>query len=185
MVTIRPYAREDIPLHFAAVSESKTELGSWMPWCHPGYALEDSRKWIDSQLIAFSEGAEYGFAIVDGENRFLGGCGLNHLERSDLRANLGYWVRSSARGRGVATTAATLLAEWAFSTTPFCRLEVIAALGNRASQRVAEKIGAQREGVLRSRLQLHGQPHDAVIYSLIRPSSSHLSSFAGSPRPVS
>jgi len=171
-VAIRPYIKEDIPLLFEAVAESMGELGRWMPWCHPGYAIEDSRQWIDAQIVAFPQGTEYAFAIVDAENRFLGGCGLNHLERLNLRANLGYWVRASARGRGVATAAATLLAEWVFSNTPFYRVEIIAAVGNKASQRVAEKIGGQREGVLRSRLQLHGQAHDAVMYSLLRPQLS-------------
>jgi len=41
------------------------------------------------------------------------------------------------------------------------------AVGNAASIRVAEKIGGVREGVLRSRLLLHGEFHDAVLFSVI------------------
>ena len=48
------------------------------------------------------------------------------------------------------------------------RLEIVCALGSEASQRVAEKAGAVREGVLRDRLVLHDRPCDAVMYSLIR-----------------
>jgi len=45
----------------------------------------------------------------------------------------------------------------------------VIAVGNSRSQRVAEKIGATREGVLRSRLVLPSGPSDAVMYSLVRP----------------
>jgi ribosomal-protein-serine acetyltransferase len=43
----------------------------------------------------------------------------------------------------------------------------VAAVGNVHSQRVAEKIGATREGILRNRLTLGGKQVDAVMYSLI------------------
>jgi RimJ/RimL family protein N-acetyltransferase len=41
------------------------------------------------------------------------------------------------------------------------------ATANAASQRVAEKLGATREGVLRNRILIHDQVHDAVMFSLI------------------
>jgi RimJ/RimL family protein N-acetyltransferase len=79
-----------------------------------------------------------------------------------------YWVRSSARGRGVATAAVQRLRNWGFGHTALIRIEVVIAIGNRASLRVAEKAGATREGTLRSRLLLHGTAHDAAMFSFIR-----------------
>src|SRR5690606_27508035 len=105
--------------------------------------------------------------IFDGR-RFLGSCGLNHIDAAVGVANLGYWVRTRATGRGVAPEAAARVVEWAFAHTDLERIETLAAAGNRRSQRVAEKIGATREGVLRRRLAVFGRFHDAVIYSLIR-----------------
>jgi RimJ/RimL family protein N-acetyltransferase len=61
-----------------------------------------------------------------------------------------------------------LAVEWAFANTEIERIEVVAALKNGRSQRVAEKAGALREGIARSRLLLQGQFHDAAIYSFIR-----------------
>ena len=61
-----------------------------------------------------------------------------------------------------------LLVAWAFANTDFCRLEVIASVENVPSQRVAEKAGAVREGVLRSRIKVQDRMHDAVIYSFVR-----------------
>jgi RimJ/RimL family protein N-acetyltransferase len=83
-------------------------------------------------------------------------------------ANLGYWVRSSATGQGVAPVAVRLLANWAFRETEILRLEILAAVGNRRSQRVALKAGAVREGVLRDRLFLRDEPQDAIVFSIVR-----------------
>ena len=70
--------------------------------------------------------------------------------------------------RGVATEAVRQVADFAFGNTDLVRLEIVCAVGNDASQRVAERAGAVREGVLRHRLLLHGQPVDAVMYSVVR-----------------
>ena len=61
-----------------------------------------------------------------------------------------------------------LVAQWAFLHTDLVRLEIIAAVDNVPSQRVAARAGAQREGVLRSRLLVRGQFQDAVVFSLIK-----------------
>ena len=82
--------------------------------------------------------------------------------------NLGYWVRTSAAGRGAATRATRLAARFGFEQLGLHRIEIVAAIDNIGSQRVAEKAGAVREGVLRKRLLIRGKSQDAVLYSLIR-----------------
>jgi RimJ/RimL family protein N-acetyltransferase len=140
----------------------------WLPWCHPQYSLAEAQEWIRSRAPLAGEGREYTFAIVGTGGRLLGGCGLNQINRLHRFANLGYWVRTSATGHGVATDAVRQLADFAFRNTDLVRLEIVCAVGNNASQRVAERAGAVREGALRYRLLLHGQPVDAVLYSLVR-----------------
>jgi RimJ/RimL family protein N-acetyltransferase len=84
------------------------------------------------------------------------------------RANLGYWLRAGAVGRGVTTAAVRQLLRWTFETTDFFRVEIVAAVGNHRSIRVAEKVAARREGIARSRLLVHGERHDTVIFAYLR-----------------
>ena len=84
-------------------------------------------------------------------------------------ANLGYWVRTSATRRGVATRAVRELAGFAFRETDLVRLEIVVAIDNRASLRVAEKSGAIREGTANQRVRLHGRSQDAVVFAILRP----------------
>lgn len=168
-VQIRRYSLDDAPAVVEAVRESIVELRPWMPWCHPGYSLKESRSWLDIQVPSFEKGTVFEFAIVDADGRYLGGCGLNQIEPGNGRANLGYWVRTSAAGRGVATAAASALRNWAFANTDLIRLEILVAAGNVRSLQVAKKVGAVREGTLRSRLILLGVAHDAELFSITRP----------------
>jgi RimJ/RimL family protein N-acetyltransferase len=166
--TLRFYEPADAPLLFDAARESVVDVYPWLPWCHPAYTAGEARAWIERQVHARQHGDELAFAIVDSASRLVGGCGINGINAMHRFANLGYWVRSSAAGRGLAPAAVRQLAAWAFVHTSLIRLEIVVACKNTRSQRVAEKAGAEREGVLRDRLILHGEPHDAVIYSITR-----------------
>lgn len=166
--TVRLYQQGDAEHLHAAAVESVAEVYPWMGWCHPQYSLDEAREWVTAQEQLAEQGLAYEFAIFS-EGRFLGGCGINQINKANRFANLGYWVRASAMGQGVAPSAARLVAEYAFRKTDLIRLEIVCAVGNVRSQRVAEKAGAEREGVLRNRLCLPSGPSDAVMFSLVRP----------------
>jgi RimJ/RimL family protein N-acetyltransferase len=166
-VTIRPYRANDVPALFEAVRESIPDLSQWARWCHPEYAVEETWSWVRHSIDAWIRGIEYNFVVADARQpSVLGGCGLNRILREDGVANLGYWIRSSATGRGVATAAARLAAHFGFEHLHLNRIEILVSVRNQPSQRVAEKTGAQIEGILRRRFVVHGEVHDAACYSL-------------------
>jgi RimJ/RimL family protein N-acetyltransferase len=167
-IRIRPYRLDDATVIWQAVRESMKELQPWMPWCHPGYAIDETRSWLSAQVQAFQHRSAFEFAITTDQGAYLGGCGLNQIDPLNQRANLGYWVRSSAASQGVATAATILTRDWGFANTDLVRIEILVAVGNVASRRVAEKSGAVYEGTLRTRLTVHGKRHDAAMYSFVR-----------------
>lgn len=168
-VNIRPYRLEDASEMTLAALESVAEVAPWMPWCHPSYSPADAAAWIQMTLDGRREGTMYDFAIVDDAGQYLGACGINQINHAMGIANLGYWVRSSATGRGIAPAAVRQLIPWVFQNTSLHRLEIVTAIDNVRSQRVAEKVGAHRDAVLKKRILLRGQPHDAVLFSVLRP----------------
>ncbi len=168
-VVLRPFRAADVDLLHAAVRESMPELTRWLSWCHADYAIEDARAFLDARGGAYERDGECAFAIDERTTgRLLGGTGLNLIDRAALRANLGYWLRTSATGHGFATEAVRLLARWALVDSDFERIEIVAAEGNLASQRVAERAGATRETLARKRLRVHGVQQDAYVFSLVR-----------------
>jgi ribosomal-protein-serine acetyltransferase len=165
-IRIRFYKLDDVNTLYEAARESISNVYQWLPWCHPQYTIEESKKWIADQIQKRQNKLEFEFVILDNNDIFLGGCGLNQIDWDRKSANLGYWVRSSAMGEGVAVKAVQLLSKWGFENTDLARLEIKCAIENVRSQRVAEKAGANKEGIKASSLELHGKKHDAIIYSL-------------------
>ena len=85
----------------------------------------------------------------------------------DGRAGIGYWLAPEARGRGVATRSVRLVAPWAFEELRVARLELTCGPDNVASQRVAQRCGFMREGLLRSHMPFKGGRRDTVLFSLL------------------
>ncbi len=168
-VTIRPYEDGDASEMTAAVRESVAEVSPWMPWCHPGYSMSDATNWIRTTKDGRADGSMFDFAIIGADGVYAGGCGINHIDGLEGFANLGYWVRTSVTGRGIAPAAVRELISWTFAKTRLNRIEIVVAVGNSKSQRVAEKVGAHRDAVLRKRLMVGGRTSDAILYSVIRP----------------
>jgi RimJ/RimL family protein N-acetyltransferase len=168
-LVVRAYRDDDVPRLFEAVRESIAEVSPWLPWCHENYSIEESREFITSRNSAARGDEHYSFAVFakDNPQRLLGGVGLNFINRVHQFGNLGYWVRTSVAGQGIASNAARLVAQFGFEKLGLQRIEILAAIPNVASQRVAENIGAAREGMLRKRLLIHGEPQDAIMFSLV------------------
>jgi|ERR1043165_263884 RimJ/RimL family protein N-acetyltransferase len=167
-ILIRRDRAEDATVIYEAVRESIPEVSKWMSWCHADYAIDETRAFLVSQDEGWTSGTAYGFSIFDVVTGvYYGGVGLNHIVREYRYANLGYWVRTGYAGRGIASSATRLMARFGFEELGLQRVEIVAAVGNLASQRAAEKAGAVREGILRKRIVQDGITHDAVIYSLV------------------
>ncbi len=170
VVSLRPYRLSDAGETYEAIHESLAELGPWLPFAHKDYSAKESRAWIKQRPAEWKKGNAYEFAIFDNnDGSYLGGCGINQIDYNNFLANLGYWIRTSRTGHGAAPAAARLLAGWGLKALGLKRIEIVVATSNLRSQRVAEKAGARREGILRNRIIVRDKTYDAAMFSLIPP----------------
>lgn len=168
-ISVRPFRMADALPMYEAARESMEQLRNWMTWCHTDFSLAHAGAFVTQSARAWAHGEQHSFAIVDERNdSFLGSVGLNQLSHAHKFANVGYWVRRTAAGRGVAAAAVAQVAEFGFAELGLHRLEFLIPTSNVASQRVAQKAGAVFEGVLRQRLLISGHTHDAAMYSLVK-----------------
>lgn len=164
-LALRHPQESDIPRLYEAADVSRKELAPWMLWCHEKFCIDDAVKWVRETSVAENLHA---FIIVDDESGLcLGTCGLHSIDTKDRTAELGYWVRTGHQGQGIAPAATRKVAEVAYNELKLVRVGIIIAVENAKSQRVAEKVGATREGIMRNGLMLPEGPSDAVLYSLI------------------
>jgi RimJ/RimL family protein N-acetyltransferase len=155
-ILLRPFGEDDVPAIVAACQDP--EIPRWTHVPSP-YTEEDARAFL-------ARSADGSFAITDAQTgELLGAIGLHRVEEGI--GQIGYWVVRAARGRGVATRALRLISRWGFEELGLPRLQLLTEPENTPSQRVAEKAGFQREGLLRAYAVLKGRRPDFYMYSLL------------------
>jgi RimJ/RimL family protein N-acetyltransferase len=137
-----------------------------MSWANESYTLATAREYISITRTRWEERTLFAFAISR-KDEILGACTLSSIHAVYKYCNLGYWVRRSRHGQGIAGRAAKLAARFAFEHVGLVRAEIVIAVGNQASIRVAEKIGAHYEGILLNRMVIGQTVCDAHMYSLL------------------
>jgi len=169
-VTLRPWHADDAESIVRRINDPEVAL--FLDQVPQPYRTGDAHEYLAMSAEGWRTGAQSNFAIlVEGVDGPAGSIGIRWDQLEEGSAEVGYWVAAEARGRGVATAAVGLVARWAFEAAPqLHRLELRAAVENAASNRVAEKAGFTREGVLRSqRLNARqGRRVDFVMWSLLR-----------------
>jgi RimJ/RimL family protein N-acetyltransferase len=153
----------------AAVMESLEELRVWMPWARAPRSLdtaearcrEATAKWHAREELDFCF-----FSKADGE--LVGTGGLHTIDWTLPRFEIGYWVRTPCRGKGLATEATRALADMARGALGAVRLEITSDARNTASRKVAEKAGFELEGIRRkSRRDVGGELADSCMYARV------------------
>jgi RimJ/RimL family protein N-acetyltransferase len=156
---LRPPTDDDVPAVVAACQDP--ELARFIPGFPSPYSEADARTWLAARRDA--EGSKT-FVIVDAQSDALHGA----IEvRVGEIGSIGYWIAKESRRRDIATRATRLLARWAVTEGGVERLELHTHPDNIPSQRVAEKAGFTREGVLRSHMRFPDGRRDSVLFSLL------------------
>jgi RimJ/RimL family protein N-acetyltransferase len=146
-VTLRRWREDDAPLVAEATADEYTALIE-------GFAREG---WLERQV-----GNRWSHVIeLDGEA--VGGVGAVRRHVPGV-AEIGYWVLERARGQNAATEATRLLTGWLFEATNIARAQATVEPANVASQRVLEKAGFQREGLLRGYASSGRERRDVFLY---------------------
>jgi RimJ/RimL family protein N-acetyltransferase len=125
---------------------------------------------LQSRLLKWDSGEEFSWAITRrGEDQVIGMIGCRVREHA---ADIGYVLSRSYWGRGYVTEAANAVVKWAGTLDVIFRVWAVCDVENIGSARVLEKVGMEREGILRRWIvhpNVSAEPRDCYVYSKIRP----------------
>jgi RimJ/RimL family protein N-acetyltransferase len=170
-LVLRPWSAVDADALVGRINDP--DVAAFLDLVPQPYTTADAHDWFAMTADGWRSGTNATFGIhVDAFDGVVGGVGVRFLSELDAGcAEIGYWVGAEARGRGVATAATRAAARWAFAAVPeLARIQLRADVENIASNRVAEKAGFTREGVLRAQRYNArlGRRTDFVMWSLLR-----------------
>ena len=158
---LRPFGLDDVDDVFAFAQDS--EWGRYLEVPYP-YTRRDAEEFVAKATVPHT-GDKMRWAIVH-EGRVSGF--LNLTVESPDAAEVGYGIARALWGRGLVIEAVTAAITHGFESLGLSRIYAHAAVENEASFRVMEKLGMQREGVLRSHRLIHGEYVDDVLYAILR-----------------
>ena len=111
----------------------------------------------------------YNWALADrSDDRFIGTTALFSLSGPLHRAELGFSLARERQGQGLASEAARRAVDFGFDVLGLERIEADVDPRNGASCRLVERLGFQREGLLRNRWRVGGEFADSILYGLLR-----------------
>ena len=159
-LVLRPWTEGDVRAIVAAINDP--EIAYWIPLIPHPYTEDDAIAFIRGEV-----GPAHTALAIELDGSVVGGIGMG-LNSHEYRATMGYWVAADERGRGTGTRALRLLTRHALDDLKVQRVDLVTDPDNHASQRVAEKVGFRREGVLRAHLRHpDGRIRDSVMFSLL------------------
>ncbi|HVQ87224.1 MAG TPA: GNAT family N-acetyltransferase [Actinomycetes bacterium] len=132
-------------------------------WVLESYTDPDIQQWNPADVTDLASAAEWARTrsdwssgthaswVICGKDPHqpLGALSVHKINEENLTASVGYWTHARARGQGIATAAVRLASTWAMAELGMVRLELIHAVANSASCRVAERAGYLLEGTTR------------------------------------
>lgn len=130
--------------------------------------LESSR----AHLRGYAEKAANDTGRIYGiwkDRTLVGGVLFRVMDVAQGTAEAGCWLEPSAAGKGLVTTAARVIIDWAVEERGIHRVEWVASVGNEPSIAVARRLGMTKEGVLRDVYLYRGKRHDMEVWSVLAP----------------
>ncbi len=164
---LRPPRQSDVEAMMSGYANN-VNVTRYLVW-QPHSSMRETREFVARCAEGWRTGAEFAWAIALREtNEFIGMAGLRML---GFKADIGYALAEKFWGRGFATEAVKAIVEWALQQPGIYRVWALVDVDNPASARVLEKVGMQREGILR-RSSLHpnvsNEPRDSYSYAIVK-----------------
>lgn len=169
-LVLRARRREDAGLLKEALDASLPELRATMPWASQEPSpVETIAERAEGSARAFAAGEDFAFAIFDrGETRALGGCGL-HPRQGPGVLEIGYWIRTDATGRGLATEVSEALLEEGLAQAGVDEIQIRCDPRNVRSAAIPRRLGFDHRTTLAGDTTApDGSPRDTMVWAMTR-----------------
>jgi [ribosomal protein S5]-alanine N-acetyltransferase len=165
-IVLRPISADDVDAFYSIFSDPQVmRYWSTLPIANTNAA----RKLIDEidERFARHESLKWGVALRS-DNTLIGTTTLHRVDFDNRRAEIGYALGSAHWGKGYMHEALQATLGYAFQILDLHRIEADVDPRNQSSIKTLERLGFQREGLLRERWQVGGEIQDSLFYGLLK-----------------
>lgn len=165
----------DGPAICEAVLETLDDLRDWMPWALREQTVDSMQEFARRGAASFLARTEFPMLLWLKDGTVLvGSSGMNQVDWSVPKMEIGYWCRKVFQGQGYVSEAVRGIARFAFEELGARRLEIRCDARNERSANVARRCCFRLEGELRHHeLDTTGELRDTLIFGLLPSDLSH------------
>jgi len=165
-VWLRPMEERDLSAYVAGIND--TQVGGMAGYRVP-MSLEQATAWHSRHVESSRSGDAYFFAVCElGDDRFVGTIWFKEVNKLDGNAELAIYMDRDHIGSGWGTDAQRTLLTFGFGTLGLERIWLTVNADNLRAIRSYEKVGFQREGVMRRSFRVKGRLTDSLLMSILR-----------------
>ncbi|WP_117149236.1 GNAT family N-acetyltransferase [Paraliobacillus zengyii] len=157
---------QDAPRTFSLVDQSREHLRNWLAWVDKTNTVKDSEKFIQATMKGFVDRQSLNTAIIY-KGEMVGIAGYNELDWTNKVAYIGYWLGQDYQGYGIMTKVTKRLTDYAINDLELNRVDIRAAVENKKSRAIPERLGFKMEGQLRQAEYVNDKYLDHVVYSML------------------
>ena len=145
---------------------SKDSLREWLPFIDYTKTVDDTKNFIRSTMKQFSEnnGIQAGIWY---EGNLAGVIGFHKIDWNNKSTSIGYWLGDKFVGNGLMTNAVKAFVDYALIDLGLNRVEIRAAVENKKSRAIPERLGFTHEGTIRQSEWLYDHYVDHEVYGIL------------------
>lgn len=165
-VSLKLVELKDAERVFELTDYSREYLREWLPWLDMTTSIEDTKGFIKSCRQGYAENNSMTtFILFKGE--IVGTAGYNKIDWTNKIAYIGYWLGKDYQGNGIMTKVAKVLTDYAFHELGLNKVSISAAVENKKSRSIPERLGFVNEGCIRQAEWLYDHYVDHMVYGML------------------
>lgn len=165
-ISLRQIAQDDASFIFSLIENNRDYLRKYLNWVDDNRSLEDVISFVDSCNATVFAQKGMTFVILK-YDEIIGCIDFHSWNQLHKKVAVGYWIAENYSKKGIVTKCVSVLLNYLFITLKIEKVELHFMEENKASARVAEKLGFKIEGILRNRYYLQGSLKNLVITGLL------------------
>ncbi|MDQ0162102.1 GNAT family N-acetyltransferase [Bacillus alveayuensis] len=152
---------------FELINQNRKHLRRWLPWVDNMVSPMDCHSIIPMWIEQFVKNNGFHGGIRYKE-KLVGMIGLHYIDWQNRKTSIGYYLAKKYEGKGIVTKSVSTVLHYIFEELHLNRVEIRCGVNNNKSRAIPERLGFQKEGVLREEEWLHHQFHDIALYSMLQ-----------------
>ncbi|MFC4388939.1 GNAT family N-acetyltransferase [Gracilibacillus marinus] len=165
-LSLRQIELADAKEVFELTDHSRDYLKEWLPWLDTTLQVKDTKEFIKICVKGAEENKSLNTVILF-KGEIVGVAGFNSINKANNTAYIGYWLGKDYQGNGIMTRVVKALTNYAFAELHLNKVEIWAAVENKKSRNIPERLHFVEEGCIRSAEWLYDHYIDSVVYGML------------------